>query len=424
MWCGASTIENQRLRLLVVSQYFWPEYFRINNLVAELVARGHDVTVLTGLPNYPNGAVFPEYTADPSRFGSHCGAAIVRVPLRSRGNGRLSLMLNYLSFAASACLLGTWRLRGRKFDAIFVYEPSPATVGIPAVLLRAIKKAPLAFWVLDLWPETLQAIGVVRSRVLLRSIGGLVSFIYNRCDLILAQSKSFVPQIAKHCNGSSRIRYFPSWAESIFEVGSEVAAPEVPLKENAFSVMFAGNIGEAQDFPTVLAAAELLKNHVQIRWLLVGDGRMAPWVNEEIRRRDLQHNVLMLGRHPVERMPAFYRHADALLVCLKDEPIFSMTIPAKLQSYLAAGIPVVAMLNGEGAEVVERSRSGVACRAGDARGLAAAVLRLASLSAEERAEMGKNALAVSASEFDRNKLITQLEVWLEELVARAGSSVQ
>jgi colanic acid biosynthesis glycosyl transferase WcaI len=412
------------LRLLVVSQYFWPEYFRVNNLVAELVTRGHDVTVLTGLPNYPSGAVFPEYKEDPSRFASYSGATIVRVPLFSRGQGRVSLMLNYLSFAASASLLGSWRLRGRRFDVIFVYEPSPATVGIPAVLLRAIKKAPVAFWVLDLWPETLQAIGVVRSRGLLRAVGGLVSFIYNRCDLILAQSKSLIPQIAKHCNGSSRIRYFPSWAESIFDLGSEVAAPEVPLKQNAFSVMFAGNIGEAQDFPAVLAAAELLKAHVQIRWLVVGDGRMAHWVNEEIRRRDLQQCVLMLGRHPIERMPAFYQHADALLVCLKDEPIFSMTIPGKLQSYLAAGIPVVAMLNGEGAEVVERSRSGVTCRAGDASGLAAAVLRLASLSAEQRAEMGGNALAVSANEFDRNKLITQLEVWLEELRARAGGGIQ
>jgi len=288
-------------------------------------------------------------------------------------------------------------------------------VGIPAVLLRAIKRAPLAFWVLDLWPETLRAIGVVRSGVLLRAVGVLVSFIYNRCDLILAQSRSFIPAIARYCSKDSRIRYFPSWAESVFDAAGEAPAPEVPAKEAAFNVMFAGNIGEAQDFPAVLAAAELLKAHTQIRWLVVGDGRMAQWVRQEIERRGLQDCVLMLGRHPVERMPAFYRHADALLVCLKDEPIFSMTIPGKLQSYLAAGIPVIAMLNGEGAEVVARSAAGLTCRAGDARGLAAAVLELASSSAERRAEMGRNALAVSLNEFNRGRLVTQLEGWLEEL---------
>jgi glycosyltransferase involved in cell wall biosynthesis len=407
------------LRLLVVSQYFWPEYFRVNSLVSELVKRGHDVTVLTGLPNYPGGTVFSDYRANPGRFRSYEGAAIVRVPLFSRGQGRISLILNYLSFAVSASLIGTWRLRGRKFDAIFVHEPSPATVGIPAVLLRAIKKAPLAFWVLDAWPETLQAIGVVRSRPLLGAIGSVVSFIYNRCDLILAQSKTMVPQIAKHCNGRKRVVYFPSWAESIFSPASEESAAEVPLKPGSFSVMFAGNIGEAQDFPAVLAAAQILKTHARIRWLLVGDGRMAQWVGEEIVRRGLEDCVLMLGRHPVESMPAFYRHADALLVCLKDEPVFAMTIPGKLQSYLAAGIPVVAMLNGEGAEVVERSRSGLTCRAGDAQGLAAAVLELASWSDERRAELGRNARAVSTSEFDRDRLLTQLEIWLHELRTQA-----
>jgi glycosyltransferase involved in cell wall biosynthesis len=189
------------------------------------------------------------------------------------------------------------------------------------------------------------------------------------------------------------------------------------VKHDSFDVMFAGNIGEAQDLPAVLAAAELLKSHAQIRWLLVGDGRMAGWVNQEIVRRNLQHCVLMLGRHPVERMPSFYQHADALLVSLKNEPIFAMTIPGKLQSYLAAGIPVVAMLSGEGAEVVERSRSGVTCGAGDANGLAAAILKLASLPAEQRDELGRNALAVSRSEFDRDRLIVRLETWLEELIA-------
>jgi colanic acid biosynthesis glycosyl transferase WcaI len=410
------------LRLLVVSQYFWPENFRINDLVDELVRRGHDVTVLTGVPNYPDGRVFPEYRRNPGRFRDFHGAQIVRAPLLPRGRGSVRLILNYLSFALSASLAGAWKLRRRKFDAIFAYQVSPITVGIPAALLRALKKAPLAFWVLDLWPETLEAIGVVRSSTLLGAIGKLVRFVYKRCDLILAQSRSFIPQIARYSPGGARIEYFPNWAETLFESADAAPASEVPVKPGSFDVMFAGNIGEAQDMPAILAAAELLKDRPRIRWLLVGDGRMADWVRGEIVRRDLQQCVLMLGKYPVERMPSFYRHAKALLLSLKDNPIFSMTIPGKLQSYLAAGVPVIAMLNGEGADVVNRANAGVTCRAGDAHGLAEAVLRLCDLPEEQLCRMRENALALSAHEFNRKALITRLEMWLEGLrVVQAGA---
>lgn len=410
------------MRLLVVSQYFWPENFRINDLVTELVQRGHQVTVLTGLPNYPDGNVFQEFCDAPSRYSHYEGAEVIRVPLMPRGQDGLRLMLNYLTFAVSASVLGLWKLRRRQFDVILAYEPSPITVGLPAAVMRAVKQAPLAFWVLDLWPETLQAIGVVRSRALLQAVGKLVTFIYKRCDLILAQSKSFIPQIQKYAGSNSRVVYFPNWAESVFDMQHAVPAAEVSLKPGGFTVMFAGNIGDAQDFPAILAAAESLKSHAHIRWLIVGDGRMARWVADEIRRRHLQDCVHMLGRHPVERMPSFFKHANALLVSLKNEPIFSMTIPGKLQSYLAAGIPVVAMLNGEGAEVVKSSCAGLTCPAGDHDGLATAVLKLSQVTPEEREKMGRNGLAVSVREFDRRTLIDRFEAWLDRLVTDAGSS--
>lgn len=403
------------MRLLVVTQYFWPENFRINDLVAELVRRGHKVTVLTGLPNYPDGRIFQQFRSDPGAYSSFEGAEIIRVPLVARGQGDFRLMLNYLTFALSASVVGLWRLRGRQFDAIFAYEPSPITVGLPAAVMRAVKRAPLAFWVLDLWPETLQAIGIVRSHAILQAVGKLVAFIYKRCDLILAQSKSFIPQIRKYAGEDSRVLYFPSWAESVFDMQQVAPAGELVLKPGSFNVMFAGNVGDAQDFPAVLAAAESLKSHGNIRWLIVGDGRMGHWVADEIKRRDLQDCVHMLGRYPVERMPSFFKHADTLLVSLKDEPIFSMTIPGKLQSYLAAGIPVVAMLNGEGADLVRVSRSGLTCAAGDHEGLAAAVLKLSEMSNDERKTMGQNGLDVSAREFDRDVLIDHFEEWIVTL---------
>jgi colanic acid biosynthesis glycosyl transferase WcaI len=404
------------MRLLVVSQYFWPENFRINDLVAELVRRGHQVTLLTGLPNYPEGKVFQAFRDNPWQYAQYEGAEVIRVPMAPRGRGGVRLALNYLSYAVSASAIGLWKLRGRQFDAILAYEPSPITVGLPAALMRSVKRAPLAFWVLDLWPETLQAVGVVRSPVVLHAVGKLVAFIYKRCDAILAQSKSFIPQIQRYAGNKSRVVYFPNWAEAIFDMEHAEPAAEVPVQAGAFNVMFAGNIGDAQDFPAILAAAESLRDHTHIRWLIVGDGRSAGWVADEIKRRQLQDCVLMLGRHPVERMPSFFKHANALLVSLKDESIFALTIPGKLQSYLAAGIPVLAMLNGEGAEVVSASRSGLVCPAGDHAGLAAVVLKLSQMPEAERSAMGKRGLELTARDFDRGRLVTKLEEELQRLV--------
>lgn len=403
------------MRLLVVSQYFWPENFRVNDLVAEMVRRGHQVTVLTGQPNYPAGRIFEEFRKNPEQFTIFQGARIVRVPLMPRSRGGVRLLLNYLSFALSASLLGPWKLRGLEFDAIFTCQLSPVTVGIPAIILRRIKHTPMAMWVLDLWPDTLQAVGVVRSPNLLKALGWLVEFIYKRCDLILAQSRSFIPKIQGGGSWKIPVAYFPSWAESVFTLNGVTPASEVSSKLDCFNVMFAGNIGDAQDFPAILSAAEILKSNPNIRWLIVGDGRKAAWVADEIKRRHLEGCVLMLGRYPVERMPSFYKHANALLVSLRDEAIYSMTIPGKLQSYIASGVPVLAMLNGVGAELIRASGAGLTCKAGDHTALAEAVLRLAEMDAQSRLLMGQRGIDLSRQEFDRDKLMDQLECQLQEL---------
>jgi colanic acid biosynthesis glycosyl transferase WcaI len=410
------------LKLLIISQYFWPENFKINDLVGELVARGHEVTVLTGQPNYPEGKIFADFLKSPKKFANYNGARIIRVPLVARGNGRVRLVLNYLSFAIVAALLGPVKLRDTAFDCIFVFEPSPVTVGIPAIVVRRLRRVPMAFWVQDLWPETLQAIGVVKSPRLLNWIGKFVKSIYNRCDLILAQSQGFIPLIAANCDHPERIKYFPNWAEQIFGALQDAPAPEVPAAKEKFSIMFAGNIGEAQDFPTVLDAAEQLRGQQNIRWLIIGEGRMSDWVAGEIKRRELGNVVQMFGRFPMERMPSFYRHADALLVSLKPDPILAMTIPAKLQTYLAAGIPVLAMIDGEGAVLVEQAGAGLACAAGDADSLASAVVRLSAMSEQERETMGQRGREVTAAEFDRTKQIDKLESWLSKLQYRDATA--
>lgn len=411
------------MRVLVLSQYFWPEVFRVNEIVSELTARGHAVTVLTGRPNYPDGQVFAAYRENPQAFSRYAGADVLRVPLRPRGKGSLRLVLNYWSFVFWGTLLGPWLLRGRRFDAIFVFETSPITSALPAILLKKLKRAPLFLWVLDLWPDTLSAIGIVKSERALGWVGRLVAFIYGHCDLILAQSRGFFPRIERWSKAPAKSRYFPQWAEADFDAGKVAAAavaPELAAHDGFFKIMFAGNLGEAQDFPAILDAAERLKHRRDIRWLIVGDGRAADDLRRGIAARGLQDTVFMLGRHPIERMPSFFKGADALLVSLKAEPIFAMTIPGKVQAYLAAGRPLLAMLDGEGARVIAEAQAGLGCPAGDGAALAACAERMAALSAEERAAMGRRGQDYGAHEFDRATLIAQLERWFDE-AARRGT---
>lgn len=407
------------MRILVVSQYFWPEVFRVNELVEQLVHRGHEVTVLTGRPNYPEGRVFDAFAKDPQRFSSYAGAEVIRLPLRPRGQGSLRLVLNYWSFVFWGCLLGPWRLRGRAFDVIFCFETSPITSALPATLLRRIKRAPMALWVLDLWPDTLSAIGMVRSPWLLNWVGSLVAFIYRRCDLILAQSRGFFGPIERWSRDPGKTRYFPQWADGVFGAGGPPAdttpPPEMQPHRGLFTVMFAGNLGEAQDLGTVVQAAARLRHHDGLRWIILGDGRAAPALLRDIARHNLHQRMVLLGRHPLERMPQFFASADAMLVSLRREPIFAMTVPGKLQSYLAAGRPILAMLDGEGADVVKRSGAGLCCPAGDAEALAENVERLMAMAPEAREAMGRAGRAYADEAFDRDRLVTQLESWLESM---------
>jgi glycosyltransferase involved in cell wall biosynthesis len=245
----------------------------------------------------------------------------------------------------------------------------------------------------------------------------MVSFIYNRCTLILGQSQSFLASIAQYCDDKTKIRYFPNWAEDLFSMEDIQPAPELPLWIDGFTIVFAGNIGEAQDMPAILDAAEHLKYNSRIRWVIIGDGRKSDWLRSEISRRGLSAQVLQLGRFSLERMPSFYAHADALLVSLKRDFVFSLTIPGKVQSYLMAGIPLLGMLDGEGAAVINKAQAGLTCEAGDGAGLAKVVLELVDMSVDERKRLGINGLEYSQQNFDRAKLMDQLDAFLREAVA-------
>ena len=404
------------MRILILTQYFWPENFRINDLASDMIARGHEVTILTGLPNYPSGKVFEEYRSSPQKFACFNGAEIIRIPMLSRGKGSLRLIANYASFVLSGLTVGAWRLRGRRFDSIFVFMISPITAVLPAILQRRLKRARLFVWILDLWPETLEAVGAVKSPRLLALVGRLVSYIYRRTDHILVQSRSFMDNVRTYAGKDATVSYFPGWAEPIFQQGpKEIAkASEVLLYADSFNVLFAGNVGDAQDFPAILDAAEALRSDAKVRILVVGDGRMRPWVENEIERRDLSDRVILLGSFPLERMPSFFTTADALLVSLKREKIFAMTIPGKVQSYLAAGVPLLGMLDGEGARVIEEAGAGLVSPSGDGAALARNIETLAAMSATQRAAMGASAKAYGLAEFDRSRLLDELEAKMRD----------
>jgi colanic acid biosynthesis glycosyl transferase WcaI len=406
----------KNMRVLIVTQYFWPENFRINDLALEMSKRNHDVTVLTALPNYPDGEVFQAYRDCPENFKTYENVKISRVPFLPRKKGNFRLVLNYLSFMLSASLLGPWKLRRQKFDVILVYAPSPISVAIPGIILRALKHAPMTLWVLDLWPETLRAVGVVTSNWMLSVVGFFVSFIYKNADLVLAQSKSFIKSIRHYAGDKVPIHYFPNWAETLFDQIDIAPAMQITKAPDQFTLMFAGNIGVAQDFPTLLAAAERLKEITHIKWLILGDGRMSGWVSEQIILRGLQHQFILLGAFPLEHMPGFFKHADALLVSLKDDPIFSMTIPGKVQSYLASGIPIIAALNGEGADILNENGAGLVCPAGDDRLLADQILRLANMTKAQRQDMGKQGRSLYEREFQRRNLVDQFEKSMHALI--------
>jgi glycosyltransferase involved in cell wall biosynthesis len=406
------------MRVLIVTQYFWPEEFRVNDLAEELCRRGHEVRVLTGQPSYPDRDRFSAHGSVLPWAQQWRGVRIDRVPMLSRGRGQgWRLALNFLSFAASATVLGVLRVR-RRPDVIFVYQPSPVTVAIPAVVLRRLTGAPVVLWVQDLWPQTLVATGAVRSRRALRVIGRLVRWIYEHSDRILVESQAFIPHAVAAGADPGRVAYVPNWAESSYTpVDPPAGTPEELLLPDGFRIVFAGNLGTAQSLPTVLDAAERLRGHPDIQWVILGDGRRRRWLQQEVQSRGLSATVHLLGRHPVETMPTFFGLADALLVTLCQEPIYALTVPSKLQSYLACGRPVLGALDGEGAALVATSGAGIVVPAADGAGLAEAVLRLRALAPEQRTEMGQRARTYFLEHFDRDRLLDDLE---DHLVKSAG----
>jgi glycosyltransferase involved in cell wall biosynthesis len=384
---------------------------RINELVKDFSEKGYEITVLTGVPNYPEGKIFQDYKKQPHQFSSYYGAKIIRVPILPRGKNSIVLALNYISFFMSATLIGLFKLRKMKFDNILIFGYSPIMSAIPGVIFGRRKKTPVFIWILDLWPESLQAVGVIKNKVILKMVGKVVSWIYNRSDYILVQSNSFIESVKKYCTKKieeDRLIYFPSWAEDVFCSISTANISLVQPDKNVLTLVFAGNIGEAQDFPTILNTVKLIKNKTAIRLIIAGDGRMFNWVKEQVEIFGL-NNVVLLGRLPVESMPSLFKSADALLVSLKTNEIFAKTIPGKVQAYLASGKFILAMIDGEAAKVINDADAGLTSIAGDANLLAYNIEKLSNMTKSDRERMGENGKKYYEKHFSKDIVYAQLE---------------
>lgn len=397
------------MKILVITQYFWPEQFKINDLCYGLVERGHEVTVYTGLPNYPEGKFFKGYSLIGPYREMHGKIKIIRAPLMPRGKNKgLRLAMNYFSFCILSTLLAPFLVRG-KYDKIFIYQLSPVFAALPAVLLKYLKKAPIITWVTDLWPESLEATGVIKNKNLLSIVSRFVNFIYKYSDKIFISSQGFASKIKAQGVPENKIMFWPQWAETFFSSSTSLTDYSDERIPTGFVVMFAGNIGSAQDFSTIVEAATLLKEKSHIQFAILGDGLMRRWAEKEVASRGLEMSFHFLGRKPIETMPYYYSKADAMLVTLTDTELFSITIPSKVQTYLASGKPIIAALNGEGAEIVREWKAGMTCQATHPKELAATIEKMSMLSKEELEQMGKNSFNCYKSEFEREKLISLLE---------------
>ena len=405
------------MKVLVLSQHYWPETFRINEVVESLQQAGCSVSVLTGQPNYPDGAIFPGYRAMGMGAQMHeTGYMIYRVPVSPRREGRaVQLISNYLSFLVSASLMGPWLLRGQRFDVIFVYGISPILQAIPGVVLKKLKRAALVTWVQDLWPQSLEATGFVRNLRILAVVGLVVRWIYRRSDLLLVQSRGFVP-VVQSMASRTPVEYHPNPGELAFGLAQHSDVPALRL-DHGFNVVFAGNMGTVQALDTLLQAAELLLPHPEVRLVLVGSGSRSEWMGQQIQQRGLV-NVCLPGRFEPEDMPGILAQASALLVSLTSSPALSQTVPSKVQAYLAAGRPIIASLDGEGARVVEESGAGLACAAEDASALAQAILKLQTMPEVELKRMGESGKRYYQQHFEPTMLAKRLVQHFEMLARR------
>ena len=398
--------------ILVISQYFYPEQFRINDICSEWVKRGYKVTVITGIPNYPQGRFFDGYGFSKKRKETYNGIEIIRIPLIPRGNKSIMLAMNYLSFVISGFF---WKIFTKiKADYVFIFEVSPMTQALPGVWYAKKRKIPCYIYVQDLWPENVEIVTGITNKKIIGVISKMVDYIYKNCSMIFTTSESFRNAIHNRGVPSDKIEYWPQYAEDFYLPVEKTSISEIP-EDNAFNIIFAGNIGTAQGLEILPKTAEIITNNSdkKIRFNIVGDGRFKNEFINLVESFGLNNMFNFIPKQSPERIPEFMAACDAAFLCLTDNPLFKMTIPAKLQSYLACGIPIIASADGETSAIIYEAKAGVSSPAGDAKILAEKIIQLANMSCVERNEMRINARTYYQNNFNKKLLLAKMDLYYQ-----------
>ncbi|OUQ30339.1 glycosyltransferase family 4 protein [Massilimicrobiota sp. An134] len=397
------------MKILIISQYFYPENFRINDLAIELKTRGHEVSVLTGLPNYPSGEYYSGYSKNKNCDEIWFDIPIYRCKLRPRKTGSVNLIRNYLSFVIEANKK-IKEIENQDFDLIYVFEVSPITVALPAIKFKKKKNIPIVINIQDLWPENIVAVTGITNLIIIGLINKMVNYIYKHCDLILTASPSFVDKIKERIKNKDKVKYWPQYS-----IVSKTKEDISLYNRDFFNIVFTGNIGEAQGIDLAIEAANVLKDE-KICWHFVGDGRNKDKLEKMVKDYKITDKVIFYGFHPEEEIPKFLKNADAALLILKPNPIFEMTIPAKLQTYLSCGVPILGCVSGEGRRIIEESQAGIVSEEISVDALVKACRKFVCLNSEGLDKYKDKAYQYGEENFNKLELISRLEKMLEEIV--------
>ena len=411
------------MRLCIFTNHFFPEEFKVNDIAFDLAKRGHKVVVVTAIPDYPKKRMFRnQYSLFKKRKEIIDGVTIVRLPIIPRYNGAaVFLLLNYVSYFFTSYIFTYFHSFFHKYDGIFVHETSPFFIGLAAVHLKRRQNIPLIVWTLDLWPESLSAAGKIKNTFLLSPFEKMVKYVYNSCDKILIGSQGFEQSICAKGSYQEKCVYFPNWAEDTESMSRTLMDTSIypfsHFSKNDFVFLFAGNLGVAQNLSFILNAASQVRHLKQIRFVFIGDGRCRNDILEFIQKNNLVETVFAPGRFPLSMMPLLMQRANVLMVSLKDDPIFNLTVPAKVQFYMSQGKPILAMLNGDTAKLIEEAMCGFSVAVNKLTDLVEAIMRYSIMPEKDLNKMGLNGQMYYAEHFKKHLRIEQLEKLFLECLA-------
>ena len=397
-------------RVLIVSQHFWPENFRISDIAAGFAENDIEVDVLCGIPNYPNGIVPEGYGVFSNRKQNYKGANVYRaLEITRKGNSNIRIFLNYISFPFFATFKSL-SLLGKKYDAVFCYETSPVYMIFPAIVYSKLKKVPLTTYVLDLWPENLYSVLNIKNKFLRGVAQKSSHWHYKKCDKLVAMSHSLAKTLADITGkDDSRIAVIPHYCEKFYE--QDIYDDELAAKyAGFFKIVYAGNISPAQNLEVAVDRAVMLKKDgiKDIKFIIVGDGMSKKDIEKYVSDKGVSDMFDFTGSKPVTDMPKYHTLADALFAPLAKSEDLGLTIPAKVTSYMAGGKPILTCIDGEGSTVIENAGCGLTAHSGDSNALYGNILKLYNMSAEERQTLGNNARKYHFAHHSREMVLSQL----------------